>query len=63
MPYAIDVVFVDRDGRVLSVASDVAPWRVVACRGAYAAIELRAGEAAAYGLVPGAVLPPALLGS
>jgi len=62
MPYAIDVVFVDRDRRVLAVASDVAAWRVLVCRAAHAALELRAGEAAVYGFVPGAVLPPALLG-
>jgi len=62
MAYAIDVVFVDRSGRVLRVASDVAPWRVVTCPGAHAAVELRAGEAATYGFVPGAMLPPTVLG-
>ena len=53
MRFAIDVVFLDRDLRVLKVASDLAPWRTAACRGARAALELPAGEANRQGLRPG----------
>ena len=61
MPYAIDIVFIDRAGRVLRVAADVAPWRVVSCGASHAVLELRSGEASHYGFVPGARLAPALL--
>jgi uncharacterized protein len=62
MPYDIDVVFVDRNGVVLKVVADVVPWRVVACRAAHAAIELRAGQASLYGFAPGARLHRAVMG-
>jgi uncharacterized membrane protein (UPF0127 family) len=62
MPYAIDVVFVDRMGRVLRVAAVVPPWRAVFCRAAHGALELRAGQASCYGIAPGALLDRALLG-
>ena len=54
MRYPIDVVFVDRAGRVLKVAADVAPWRAAWCFGAHAVLELRAGQARRHGLQPGA---------
>lgn len=41
----IDVLFIDRAHRVLSVAPALAPWRTAACRQAFSTIELRAGEA------------------
>lgn len=56
MRFAIDALFVDRDMRVLAVRSDLRPWRFAARRGAHAVLELRAGEAAARGIVPGDVL-------
>ena len=43
--FPVDVVFCDRDLRVLSVAADVRPWRVRAQRGAKVAVELAAGAA------------------
>jgi uncharacterized membrane protein (UPF0127 family) len=46
MRFAIDVVFLDRDGRVVRVAESVPPWRTAAARGARAVLELRAGESA-----------------
>jgi uncharacterized membrane protein (UPF0127 family) len=61
MPYAIDVVFVDHDGRVLKVVTDLPPWRVAMCRGAHAAIELRAGQASLYGLAAGVCAPSTVL--
>jgi uncharacterized protein len=44
MRFAIDVVFLDSSGRVLRIASAVRPRRLVACRRAAAAVEVRAGE-------------------
>lgn len=52
MRYPIDVAFLDRKGRVLKVVT-LAPWRVGACLGAHAALELRAGQAARRGVVVG----------
>lgn len=46
MRFAIDVIFVDGDGRVVRVANGVVPWRIVIASGAYAAIELAAGSVA-----------------
>jgi uncharacterized membrane protein (UPF0127 family) len=60
MSYRIDVVFVDRAGGIVRVATDLAPWRIVSCIGAHAVLELRAGEAARYGLRPGESLAAAL---
>ena len=53
MRFPIDAVFVDRENRVLRVVEHLAPWRLAACRGAKAVIELPAGEAARVGLVAG----------
>jgi uncharacterized protein len=44
MRFPLDIVFVDRDWRVVRLARDVGPWRFVACRRAAAVIEVRAGE-------------------
>jgi hypothetical protein len=43
MRFPIDVIFVDRAGRVLRVGRTVPPFRVVFCLKAFAAIELAAG--------------------
>jgi uncharacterized membrane protein (UPF0127 family) len=56
MRFAIDVVFLDREGRVLKVAEAVAPWRFAAARGTRSVLELRAGEAARRGVTAGDVL-------
>jgi uncharacterized membrane protein (UPF0127 family) len=56
MRFPIDVVFLDRDSRVLKVAAELAPWRTAACRGARAVLELPAGEANRQGLRPGVSL-------
>jgi uncharacterized membrane protein (UPF0127 family) len=56
MQFPIDVVFLDRDLRVLRVAADVKPWRAVAQRGARSVLELRSGEAARRGLAEGTAL-------
>jgi uncharacterized membrane protein (UPF0127 family) len=47
MRFAIDVLFVKKDGRVLKVYSTLPAWRIAFAFGAFAAIELPAGTAAA----------------
>lgn len=54
MPYAIDAVFVDKEGRVTKVVPNLKPWRVVWwARGARDCLELRAGAAAESGTQAG----------
>jgi uncharacterized membrane protein (UPF0127 family) len=53
MRFPIDVVFLDRDGRVLKVVPELRPWRAAGCRGARQVLELAAGEAARRGLATG----------
>ena len=45
MRMAIDVVFLDADGRALAVRQRLRPWRVARCRGAAAVLECPAGAA------------------
>ena len=44
MRFPIDVAFLDADGRVIRAERNVGRRRVLACRGAFAALEARAGE-------------------
>ena len=46
MRFAIDVVFVDADGRALRIVSGLAPWRAAMAPMAHAVIELPAGTLA-----------------
>jgi uncharacterized membrane protein (UPF0127 family) len=57
MGYAIDVVFLRRDGLVLHVAPDVPPLRMRGHWRAHSVLELAAGEAARCAIRPGMVLP------
>ena len=50
MRFPIDVVFLDRDLSVLSVAEDVRPWKMRGARGAKAVLELPSGECARRGI-------------
>jgi uncharacterized membrane protein (UPF0127 family) len=50
MRFAIDVVFLNRDGEVLKVADRVRPWRTSAAKGAKAVLELGPGEAGRRGI-------------
>ena len=50
MRFPIDVVFLDRDGRVVRVAPELRPWRAAGRRGARAVLELPAGECERRGL-------------
>ena len=56
MRFPIDVVFLDRECRVVEVRSAVPPWRMARKRGAKAVLELRAGEARRRGVAVGDVL-------
>jgi uncharacterized protein len=56
MRFPIDVVFCNRDLVVLSVASEVGPWRARMQRRAKLAFELSAGEAERRGVVAGVQL-------
>ena len=56
MRFPIDVVFCDRELRVLSVAAEVPKWRMRSQRGAKVVIELAAGEAGRRGVEPGVQL-------
>jgi uncharacterized membrane protein (UPF0127 family) len=56
MRFAIDVLFVARDGRVMKMYSALPAWRVGFAFGAFAAIELPAGAAAASDTRPGDTL-------
>lgn len=44
MRFALDVFFLDRDGRVIEARRRVPPRRVLWCRGASAVLEIPAGE-------------------
>jgi uncharacterized protein len=49
MRFAIDVLFVSKDGRVLSVRSNVRPGRIAAAWRAFAVVELPVGAIARSG--------------
>jgi uncharacterized membrane protein (UPF0127 family) len=56
MRFPIDVVFLDREDRVVKVAAELRPWRAASCRGSRTVLELPAGEAARQALRPGVSL-------
>lgn len=49
----IDVVFLDRAGKIRRIVPRLAPWRDAASVGAYQTLELAAGETARRGLQAG----------
>ena len=53
MQFSIDVVFVDRQGRVLKVRHRVRPWRIGVALRAFAALEFPAGAISPSGMAPG----------
>ena len=53
MRFPIDILFVARDGRVLKVRTAVPPRRIAGSWGAFAVVELAAGQAAASDTRPG----------
>lgn len=50
MRFPIDVVFLDRELRVVAVRANLGPWRMAGKRGAKSALELAAGEAQRRGV-------------
>jgi uncharacterized protein len=56
MRFPIDVVFLDREWRVVGIRHRLRPWRVAGARRAAAALELPVGAAAAAGINEGDVL-------
>jgi uncharacterized protein len=56
MRFSIDVVFLDREHRIVGISHTLRPWRLAGARHAHAALELPAGRAAACGLQKGDVL-------
>jgi uncharacterized membrane protein (UPF0127 family) len=56
MRFAIDVVFLDADDRVVRIVPRLRPWRAAASRDARSVLELRAGECKRRGLCEGARL-------
>jgi uncharacterized protein len=55
MRFAIDVVFLDRDWKVVGIRHALRPWRVAGARRAVAALELPAGTATSVGVAEGDV--------
>lgn len=53
MRFAIDLIYLDRDRRVLKVRHRVAPSRLSGCFRAHSILELRPGAVAASGTQPG----------
>jgi uncharacterized protein len=53
MRFPIDVVFLDRDLRVIDVVHELRPWRLAGRRGARAVLELPAGEGRQRRIKPG----------
>lgn len=53
MGYALDIVFLAKDGAVLKLVPGLAPWRTAACLRAHATVELAAGGIDRLGLAAG----------
>jgi uncharacterized protein len=53
MRFAIDVIFVDRSGRVVRIVRELRSWRIAGSLAAYATIELAAGALASHDVVVG----------
>ncbi|MFK7965941.1 MAG: DUF192 domain-containing protein [Burkholderiaceae bacterium] len=56
MTYPIDLIFLDRSGRVLRCLSDVRPYRAVRAPGAFYTLEVAAGRVKRLGVMPGQML-------
>lgn len=54
MRFPIDALFIDREGRVVKIYTELKPWRFAASWSASKVLELPAGRASRYGLKRGA---------
>ena len=59
MRFAIDILFVGRDGRVLKVATAVPPRRIAGAWGGFAVVELAAGQVEVSGTLVGDLIEAA----
>jgi uncharacterized membrane protein (UPF0127 family) len=53
MRMSLDIVFCDRELRVLKVVAELRPWKMAACAGAQYVLEIGPGEAERLGIVVG----------
>jgi uncharacterized protein len=60
MRFPIDVIFLDREMKVVKVVEELRPWRTASARRARATLELATGEASARGIQVGDVLEVAV---
>lgn len=56
MLFAIDVVYMDKNGRILKIIENLQPWRISACWGSKNVLEMPAGSARKAGLAVGLVI-------
>jgi hypothetical protein len=56
MHFPIDLIFVNRDRRIVRLRSDVVPWRLSACFSAVSVLEVAAGSIRASGTERGDLL-------
>ena len=57
MRFSIDVVYVDKDFTILKIVNNLKPWTGLSiCRGAWAALEINAGDAEIFGFEVGTQL-------
>jgi uncharacterized membrane protein (UPF0127 family) len=53
MRFAIDIVFLDRDGYTVKIVRDLPPWRIAAASRAHAVVEFAAGSLMHHDLTVG----------
>jgi len=56
MRFPIDIIFLDREAKIIRIASNLVPFRCVNCFGASCAIEVTAHQASQKGLAVGDTL-------
>lgn len=44
MKYSLDIIYLDKNDKVIKIRSNLAPWHFSACKGAYKVLELLAGN-------------------
>jgi len=53
MKFAIDLVYLDRENRIVKIRNNVPPWRLSACLSSHSVIELAAGSLRGMHSMPG----------
>ena len=49
MRYPLDIIYLDRDGKILKVVAELQPWQISGCLQAAAVLEVGSGTAARQG--------------